>query len=197
MALVLVSAPAVEPVSLAEAKNHLRVDTSADDALIGGLITAARETVETLCRPQVAMITQTWAYVADGIPDGDTLELRPYPLQSVESIAATDDAGLATTFGTANYLVDTTSEPGRVRLRTNCTWPSTTLQEMSGFRATFVAGFGTAGTCVPQALRQAVLMLVGHLYENRESVIVGQGFTATNVPFSVLALTGPWRRELA
>lgn len=105
MALILVTGPETEPVTLAEAKLHCRVDLDTDDALIGSLITAAREYVERVCRPQLALISQTWRYVADELP-ASRFELRPYPLRSVSSIVITDDDGNETTYSSANYLVD-------------------------------------------------------------------------------------------
>ena len=119
MALVLITAPTVEPVSLAEAKAHLRIDIDDDDTLIGGLITAARSHLENTARPKLAMINQTWEYIADSWPASDTLELRPYPLQSVTSITYTDASAVATVFSAANYVVDTSTQPGRLRLKTD------------------------------------------------------------------------------
>lgn len=195
MALILIDAPTVEPVTVAEAKLHLRVDIATDDTLIGLLITAARQTLELMARPQLAMITQTWKYIADQWPSGDTVELRPWPLQSVASIKYTDDDGVTTTWASTNYLVDTYSEPGRVRLKSDASWPSTTLQELNGLAIQFVAGFGASGSAVPAPLRQAMLILVGHWYENRELALT-TGAMASEIPFTVRALMAPWRREV-
>jgi uncharacterized phiE125 gp8 family phage protein len=162
MALICVTEPVVEPVSLAEAKLHMRVEVTEDDALIAGLITAAREHLESTSRPQLAMLTQTWRYVADAWPTGDTLELRPWPLQSVTSIKYTSDAGVEATLASSNYVVDIYSEPGRVRLKSTATWPSTTLAALNGLVVEFVAGYGDTPGDLPQRLRQAVLLLVGH-----------------------------------
>lgn len=195
MALRLVSAPAVEPVSLAEAKLHLRVDTSADDALIGGLIATARAHVEEMCRPQVAMLTQTWEMLLDAFPDKDEIELRPWPLQSVTSISYTSPAAATTVWPNTNYVVDTYSEPGRVSLVAGVSWPPAPLRRLNGVAIRFVAGYGDAGTAAPLQLRQAVLLLVGHWYENREPVITTGAFPQ-NIPMTVAALVGPWRREV-
>lgn len=194
MALILVTGPETEPVTLAEAKLHCRVDLDTDDALIGSLITAAREYVERVCRPQLALISQTWRYVADELP-ASRFELRPYPLRSVSSIVITDDDGNETTYSSANYLVDTASEPGRVTLKGTASWPSTTLRELNGFAVTFVAGFGDDPANVPQQIRQAMLLLIGHWYENREEQVI-TGAAPASVAFAVKALLAPWRREL-
>lgn len=195
MALICVTGPAVEPVSLDEAKDHLRVDISDDDTLIAGLVTAAREWIERVCRPQLALITQTWRYVADDWPAGDTLALRPWPLQSVSSVSYTSEAGVTATFAASNYVVDTYSAPGRLRLKSTASWPSGTLQELNGLQVTFTAGFGAGGSDVPAQIRQALLMLVAHWYENRETQVI-TGAVPASVDFAVRALLAPWRREL-
>lgn len=194
MALILVTGPTAEPVTLGEAKLHLRVDIDDDDDLIEALIAAAREYVERLCRPQLALITQTWTLVLDETP-GDTITLRPYPLQSVSSIKTISDAGVEATYSSSGYQVDTSSEPGRVRLKSGYSWPSTTLQALNGFQVTFLAGFGDDPSEVPQQIRQAVLLLIGHWYENRE-VQITTGAVPASLAFTVMALLAPWRREV-
>ena len=79
------TAPTGEPVSLTEAKAQCRVDITDDDTYITALITAARSHLETIARPQLAMITQTGECLLDDWPGGGTLGLRPYPQQSVTS----------------------------------------------------------------------------------------------------------------
>lgn len=195
MMLRLVTAPAAEPVSLAEAKTHCRVDITDDDAYIAALITAARSYLETIARPQLAMITQTWELVLDDWPWGDTVELRPYPLQSVTSVKYTDSAGAETTLSASAYLVDAYGEPGRLRLVSTASWPSVTLRELNGVAIRFVAGFGSAGSAVDMQLRQAILLLVAHWYEIREPVLT-TGAQAVDMPFTVMALMQHWRREV-
>lgn len=190
MALKLITAPAAEPVSASEAKAHMRVDTSADDTYIGTLITVARQNVEAHLRR--ALISQTWELVLDGFPAGMVRLPKP-PLASVTSIKYTDVDGVEATFSSAKYLVDTDSEPGRVVLKTGQTWPAVTLQEASAVRVRYVAGYGAAGSAVPQAIRQAILLVIGSLYENREDVLVAQGVSIGTLPFGVEALLAPYR----
>lgn len=175
--------PASEPVSLTEAKLHLRVEVSDDDALIAALITAAREYVEESARR--ALVTQTWRLSLSGWPGGNSIELSRPPLQSVTSIIYKDSAGASTTWAAANYLVDTDSEPGRVVLAYGASWPSVTLYPSNPIQITYVAGYGAA-SAVPQRLRQAVLLLVGHWYENRESTI--SGTIARDIPLGLDSL---------
>lgn len=190
MTLKVITPPAVEPVTLAETKLHLRVTTSADDDQITALITTARELVEqSLSR---ALISQTLELVLDSWP-GSTIILPRPPLVSVTSIVYTDDAAADATFASTNYLVDADSTPGRIRLKSGKTWPSTTLQDLNAVRVRYVAGYGAAGTNVPQPIRQAILLLIGDWYENREATIVAQGMTATPLPNGVEALLWPYR----
>ena len=190
MALKLITAPATEPVSTSEAKSHLRVDTTADDTLIGTLITAARQHVENHLRR--ALITQTWELVMDAFPAGDVIRLPRPPLVSVTSIKYTDVAGSESTFSSAAYVVDTDSTKGRVVLKSGESWPSDTLAAANGVRVRYVAGYGSAAA-VPNPIRQAILLLIGTLYENRESVLVAQGVTVAQLPFGVEALLMPYR----
>lgn len=195
MAWICVAQPAVEPVSVDEAKLHCRIDVDEDDGLVAALITTAREYLEAQARPRLAILTQSWRYVADAWPESDTLELRPYPLQSVTAVSYTGPAGVTRTMDAADYLVDTASEPGRLRLRSNASWPGDELQELNGLAVDFVAGFGDNGGDAPAALRQAILMLVAHWYENRELALTS-GAVPKEVPFAVNALVGRWRREV-
>lgn len=190
MTLKLITAPATEPVTASEAKSHLRVDTTADDTLIGTLITAARQHVENHLRR--ALITQTWELVMDAFPAGDVIRLPRPPLVSVTSIKYTDVAGSESTFSSAAYVVDTDSTKGRVVLKSGETWPSDTLAAANGVRVRYVAGYGEA-SAVPRPIRQAILLLIGTLYENRESVLVAQGVTVAQLPFGVEALLMPYR----
>lgn len=190
MTLKLITAPATEPVTASEAKSHLRVDTTADDTLIGTLITAARQHVENHLRR--ALITQTWELVMDAFPAGDVIRLPRPPLVSVTSIKYTDEDGNESTFSSAAYVVDTDSTKGRVVLKSGETWPSDTLAAANGVRVRYVAGYGEA-SAVPRPIRQAILLLIGTLYENRESVLVAQGVTVAQLPFGVEALLMPYR----
>ena len=190
MALKLITAPAAEPVSTSEAKSHLRVDTTADDTYIGTLITVARQNVESHLRR--ALISQTWEVVLDDFPAG-VIRLPKPPLASVTSIKYTDDEGNESTYSSANYVVDTDTEPGRVVLKSGQTWPAVTLAAVNGVRVRYVAGYGAAGSNVPQAIRQAILLVIGSLYENREDVLVAQGVSIGVLPFGVVALLAPYR----
>ena len=173
-----------------EAKSPLRVDTRADDTFIGRLITVAGQNVESHLRR--ALISQTWEVVLDAFPGG-VIRLPKPPLASVTSIKYTDDEGNESTYSSANYVVDSDTEPGRVVLKSGQTWPAVTLAAANGVRVRYVAGYGAAGSNVPQAIRQAILLVIGSVYENREDVLVAQGVSIGVLPFGVVALLAPYR----
>jgi len=190
MALVMLTGPAEEPVSVEEAKAHLRVSTSADDALIGSLIAAAREHVEARCRR--ALVTQVWDRYLDAFPAGEEIELAMPPLRSVESVTFFREDGTSGVMSSLEYVVDAVGEPGAVVLAKGAGWPSAELRPRNGVRVRFECGYGGAGE-VPRAIRQAVLLIVGALYENREQVIVAQGVNLALLPFGIEALLAPFR----
>jgi len=189
MALVEVTAPSEEPISMEVARLHLRVDHQDDDALILSLIKAARDWAETFTRR--ALITQTWRLSLEKWPSSDTIEVPLPPLQSVSSIAYKDKDGTQSTFSSSSYIVDTDKTPGEIVLAYGESWPGGSLYPTSPIAITFAAGYGASASSVPASIRQAMLLLIGHLYENREST-VGVG-NITVVPMGVEALLWPYR----
>jgi len=183
--LVRTEDPASEPVTLEEAKSHLRVDASDDDTLIEGLITAARQYYEDVTRR--ALITQTWRLSLDRWPGGSEILLPRAPLQSVTSVVYTDSDGTATTWSSDEYAVDADSEPGRVVLGYGYSWPSATLRTSLPIQITYEAGYGDADD-VPEKIKQAIKLLVGHWYENREGVMVAQGVSIQGLPLAIDSL---------
>lgn len=184
--MTLIEAPAIEPLTLATAKNHLRVDLSDDDTLITTLITVARRVAERSTNR--ALITQTWELVRDYWPRVDYIELPRSPLQSVTSVIYTDTADAQHTLDTSIYLVDTDHEPGRVALKFAQIWPTTVLQTRNGIRIRFVAGYGGDASDVPGDITQAMLLLIGHWYENRETINIGN--IVNEIPLAASALLG-------
>jgi uncharacterized phiE125 gp8 family phage protein len=176
--------PSVEPVSVDEAKLHLRVDIATENDLITRLIAVARRHSEQLSGK--AFITQTLAGGLSGWPRDGVIRLPYMPLQSVTSITYVDADGDTQTLAETVYGVDT--KLGLIYLKNNQSWPTTALRDYDPITVTWVAGYGDAAADVPDAYKQAILLLVGHWFENRESVVVGQGYTATNVPMAVMDL---------
>lgn len=168
----IVTEPAEEPVTVDAAKKHTRIDLSADNELVRGLIQSAREHLER--ETNRAFVTQTWKLVLDEFPDGsEPITVPKPPLQAVNSVDYTDTDGTTTTFAASNYIVDTDSEPGRIVLTHNTNWPTATLQEANGVEVSFDAGYGDA-TSVPERIKQAIKLLVAHWYEHRQAVVMGE-----------------------
>jgi len=158
----IVTAPAVEPVSLAETKTHLRITASDEDTRLNNLIKAVRMQAEELTGRR--LITQTWKAFYAGWPD--EYFIIPFPtLQSVTHIKYYDTDGSATTWSAGNYIVDTDAEPGRVVLGYSKSWPSVTLYPSNPIEIQFVCGYGAAASNVPEELRQAMLIGIERLYD--------------------------------
>ena len=167
MSLQIVTPPAGEPVSLAEAKLHLRVDSGEDDLLIGSLITAARQAAETITHRQ--FITARWKLVMDGFL-GHTVLINKSPLISVVAVEYLDMAGLAQTMPPSQYTVDAACEPARVTPIFGQTWPPT-LPQIGAVSITFDAGYGAA-SAVPEGIKSWIKLRVGSLYAHREEMSV-------------------------
>ena len=183
----LVTPPAALPVTLAEAKQHLRVDHSDDDAKINALISAAVSYLD--ARSGVlgrCIVTQTWELQLDEFPD-EEIEIALGPVQSVTSVHYTDQDGVTQVIASSEYDVDIVSLVARVLPVTS--WPQAKA-EANAVHVRFVAG--TSAASVPQAIKQAILLLVSHWYEERSTVNVGN--ISSVLPFTVEALLTPFRR---
>lgn len=178
----ITTAPATEPVTETEAKLHCRVDHATEDAIFTRLIKLARVQCEQISAR--SFVTRTFTAALDCWP-GWTFELPYPPLAGITSIKYYDDAGSpAATVDSADYFVDANSEPGRVALVSGAAWPSVNLRPINGVEIIYTAGYGNAAA-VPEQYKQAMLLLIGHLYENRESVVVQQGVSLVQVPQAV------------
>lgn len=167
--------PAVEPLTVAEAKLHLRVDTTEDDTYIGTLITAAREWVENYL--DRTLITTQLILRAAEFPTEELELARPPMVASGTATAVVITYTLAdtttATLSTALYRVDRTSTPGNVAPVINGTWPSDVIEDANAVAVTYWAGYGPTSASVPATIRHAMLMLIGHWYESRSTVLVG------------------------
>lgn len=175
MSLTIATAPAVEPVTLEQAKHHLRVEAVTDEAVIDLHILAARERAEEVTGR--ALITQTWTWKLDGFPGSAAIPLRVPrpPLASVTSIAYIDTDGVSQTWAASKYDVATPGGPfadrGRIMPAYNEVWPTVRAQ-MDAVTIVFVAGYGVAED-VPALIVSAMLLHIGTLFEHRESIVIG------------------------
>lgn len=184
-ALTLIAAATERPVSLAEAKLHLKLDAGDEDALVEALLEAATAACRAFTGRELTQ--QTWRLTLDRTPDGPLALPRP-PLVSITSVIAYDDADQAATLAAANYLVDRDSVPGRIVLRRGASWP-TIGRVANGLEVVFVAGHGAHARDVPAPLRQGILVLVAHGYERREPMAGDM----PALPATVRALWQPYR----
>lgn len=194
MALLLITPPTATPVTLAEAKAHLRVDTSDEDVLIQTLIDTATQHIDGkdgwLNR---ALKPQTYELFYDRFPCGP-LAIPMRPLIEVLNVKYDDEDGFEQTVDPADYEVDLVSDPGWVVPIAGLIWPDT-LDAINVVRVRFIAGYPDVSgdiTTVPTPIRHAILMMVADLYEHRESVSP-DGLAAVPIPASVKALLAPYQ----
>lgn len=203
----LVTAPTLEPVSLADAKLHCRVVASDEDSIIGTYIAAARQFVEEHCARK--LINQTWDVTLDSFTPAawptsygssnspqysyatNWIELPFGPASSITSLTYTDATGATITLSNSAYSLDTSSAIPRVLAL--AAWPATRVgQNVVTVRAVF--GYGALATDVPAAIRAAILLLVGNYFANREAVVDSRA--AIELPLGVMALLAPYRAAL-
>ena len=177
--------PTVEPVSLAEAKRHCRVDTDDDNAYLTALIQAAREWVEVYL--DRALITQQLVMTMEELPEEIYLPRPPMATQGTAtalSITYTAPGGATATLSSATYRVSRYETPGEITPIYGTTFPAN-LEDENAVTVTWWAGYGDDGSKVPAAIRHAILMLVGHWYERRAAV---DNLGGNPVPFGVASL---------
>lgn len=194
--LQLITAPTAEPVTLAEARAHLKEPEVSDDPMIVAMITAARERAEAETRRQ--LMSATWDLHLDAFPVEDVIVLPRPPLQSVTHVKYYDADGVQQTLSSALYHVDAVSEPARIVLVDGEDWPDTeerpnavTVRFVAGYQDAYDVPAATAAT-VPAAIRQWLLLQVGAMYENRQAADGGAMAATTVLPF-VDALLDPYR----
>lgn len=160
-------APVIEPVSVDEAKQFLKLNHDDDNDVIADIIMAAREYCEAYTGR--SFITRTYQYLLDQWPDTQLqiLSLPKPPLQNVSAIETIGFADNLETYDTAHYYQDTISIPGRVVIKSGH-MPPQSQRDIAGVQIIYQAGYGEMATDVPAPLRQAVLRLTAYLYENRD-----------------------------
>ncbi len=168
------SGPSTPILTTAEAKNYLKIDTSADDTLISDMVASATDYCENYLGQK--FITQTIAEVFDKIPKpkiGDlfpTLFLTVHPVQSVTSITYTDTNETEQTWNASLYKVDTYRKAARITPSYGEVFPDI-LAEINSLTVTYVAGYGDASSDVPASIRQAVRLVLSDMYHNRSDFV--------------------------
>lgn len=187
MSLVMTTPPAAEPVTVADAKAHLRIDGSEEDILLASLLLTSRLHIETAL--SVALITQSWTLRLDRWPRRREIELPLTPLQAVDEVRVKDASETASVVPAESYLVDLASRPPR--LIWNNFAPPDPQVAANGIEIDLTVGFGPDGDSVPAPLKYAILLLASHWYEHRDPGEIGM--TGTRIPDAVSSLINPFR----
>jgi uncharacterized phiE125 gp8 family phage protein len=182
-------APADLPVTLAEAKAHCRVDHAEDDILITALIGAAVSYLDgytgILGR---CLVTQTWRADYAGFDD---LRLPLWPVASVTSVTYRDAAGTVQTVSAANYQLVRDASGAVILPSPGFTWPVT---DETATPVSVTAVYGSAAADVPQAIKHAMLLMIGDWHASRETMASGMQSNMVPMAASVHALLDPYRR---
>ncbi len=202
MSLSLVTAPSVEPLTVADLRDHLRISFDDEDQYVARLASVVRQRAERATRR--ALITQTWDLFLDSwptwdgyhggqriepaqtpLPPGGYVLLPKAPLQRVEFVKYVDLAGVTQTWDPGEYLVDAPAGDfaarGRLSLGWVKVWP-VIRPTANAVQIRMVCGYGDSGADVPPLLLQAQLFDAGMLYETRSSILTGTRVAAIEIP---------------
>jgi uncharacterized phiE125 gp8 family phage protein len=188
--LKLITAPAKTAITKEEVKANLGIDHIDYDARIDSLILAATAHVQ---KHYGLLVEQTWELYLDEFPCEDEIEIPLFPLVSVTSVKYDDADAVEQTVDTGDYTVDAVSRLGRVIPTGD--WPST-YDRVNAVRIRFVAGYPVVTSIVttPEDIKHALHLLVGHWYENREGVLIGE--TSAALEMGIDALLGTYRNPI-
>jgi uncharacterized phiE125 gp8 family phage protein len=192
--LATITPPGADPLSLAEAKAHLRVTSTDEDGLIAGYILAAREFVEN--DTHLKLITQTLDYtIDDGWPcvmvNGrlkTRIEFPVKPVASVSSVSYVDTNGAVQALSSDQYVLRNNGPVHFIEPAYGAAWPDVRSQT-AAITVRFVAGWELSA--VPNPILQALRLLVSHQYENREPMNIGN--IVTPIDLAVEAFLSPYR----
>lgn len=185
MTYALITPPGAEPLTLAEVKEHLRLDANDEDTLLGSLIRTARDHLER--ETALCLVTQSWRLYLDRWPRDGIVRIARSPVQAIENIRIHDAEGTPVDVPLEDHLLDGEGRPARLWLR-NAPPPA---QAVNGIEIDFRAGYGEAGTDVPDTLKRAMLLHVGHMFAFRGVISPDQ--QPAGVPDSYERLTAPFR----
>lgn len=162
------SAPASEPVTVAELKTHLKIDWTDEDTYLSALITAAREMCEAYSN--LSFFTQTYTLDFDDFPSGK-VSLYKGPIQSITSVTYYDVDNTQQTLSTSNYWADLKTLPGRLEFDDS---PDTYDDRFNAVTVTMVTGWDDTAD-IPEVIKQAIKLQASYMYENREDANKKQG----------------------
>jgi uncharacterized phiE125 gp8 family phage protein len=156
--------PAIEPVTLEEVKEFVKVDGVSEDALLGSMTTAARIAVENFLGR--ALIEQTILLKMDEWP-GDVLKLPMPPFISITEVRTLDESDAPTIYAATNYYTSTGPHEALLIIKNGCTPPTNTTRYYKGYEVEYKAGYGATAASVPQPIKEAIKLMVALIYEGR------------------------------
>jgi uncharacterized phiE125 gp8 family phage protein len=189
-ALELLEAPAVTPVSLAEVRRQLRIEHEDDDLLLVRLINVATTYTDVMGALGHAMISQKWGQWVTSTPE-QSVKLTLGPVISVDAVKYYDTDGNLQTDTLSNYEIYGTKFSKTIGPKEGFNWP-VAEDRSDAIRIEYTIGYGTSASDVPDTLRHAMMMLIGHWYEHRENELVGS--ISKNIPYGFDALIDMHRR---
>lgn len=169
--LVRITSPAVEPVSLAFAKQHCRVDTEADDLYVQSLIAVARQYVEDVL--DITICTTVWEVKYDLFPVWAIVLPRLPMLDRAVTVTYRSGDGTYSQLSSAtDFQVDASVLPGRIYPQWARSWPATRGDENS-VTVRYSAGYGDDGQTAPPVVKHLILLLTAHWYDTRQPAVTG------------------------
>jgi uncharacterized phiE125 gp8 family phage protein len=181
--------PTAEPLTLAETKAHLRLDTSDEDDFVTSLMTVAREHLERTTG--LCLLTQGWRLALDSISEDGVIPIARGPVQAIESLTVYDEAGEASIVPLEGHVLDGISRPARLMLVQRIQ-PGRTV---NGIEIDFTAGFGDTATDVPDTLKRAMLTHIAQMFTCRgvvaledQPALIPPGYERLIAPFLIRRL---------
>ena len=200
--LTVATAPSVEPVSLQEVKEYLRLEDGVDERLLRPFVETARRFAEeylnrSLMQTTYNLFIDGYDEMADPLFEGvrtgpylnyykNFIVLPKSPVISVTAVSTFNDEDTETTFASTRYFLDNVREPARIVLRQGETFP-TALRVANAIKVVYVAGYSNA-FAIPEPIKLAMLQHIAHLYEHRGDMYEAQ----TPMPVMVKNLYAPY-----
>ena len=177
------------PITLTEAKTHLKVDTTADDTFITNLIKSATSSAQEYTNR--FFIATTIQQVGDKWED--ISNLFKSPVLSVTNIKYVSTDGILTTLNSSVYFLDDVNKPARIGLKPNQSYPEI-IDRLNAVQVNYVVGLAAGPDEVDEGIRQALLLTIGNWYQNRQAVVTGT--IATELPMNAKFLLDQYKIQV-
>lgn len=201
MGLIIVTQPTEEPLTIEQCRTHLRVEpyqvdsdgvgTHPDDGIIMAMQAAAREYCEAFTG--LSLAEKTYEFALDEFPAWE-IEIPMPPVVEIVSVTYADDEGAVNTINPSDYVIDRYQKPSWLLPAAGVDWPKAgTFANAVKIRYSAGYGNGSDNETLPYALRAAILLVLGHLYANREDATEK---ALASIPIGAEALLRPMRIRL-